>query len=104
MTGPAPDIRLSANEVRRHAHAVDETGAMLDEALAGAGHVQASNEAYGQLVGPLFTGALNPVQDHAIGEIRHATTTTQHLADLLRAMAGNLDLSDGEAARRLGGN
>lgn len=77
---------------------------MLDEALAGAAYVRASNESYGQLVGPLFTSILNPVQDYAIGEMKHAVSTTQTLADKLRAVAANLDISDSEAARRLGGN
>lgn len=98
----SPDIRLSTDEVRRHAAAVDEAGNMLSEALAGAEYVRASNESYGQLVGSRFTGVLNPVQDQAIHRIRHAVTATQNLADLLRVMAANLDITDREAARRLG--
>jgi len=98
-----PDIRLSTGEVRRHAASVEEASRMLDEALAGASHVRASNESYGQLVGPLFTSILNPVQDHAIDEIKHAVIATQSLAELLRTMASNLDLSDQQAAHRLGG-
>ena len=98
-----PDIKLSSDEVRKHAAAVDETGTMLDEGLAGAGHVQASAESYGQLVGGLFTSILNPFQDNAIGELKNSVSATQALADALRAMAADFDLSDAEAARRLGG-
>ncbi|GGK73756.1 type VII secretion target [Mangrovihabitans endophyticus] len=99
-----PDIKLSAEAVRRHAGAVDETADMIDEGLAGAAHVQASAESYGTLVGPQFTGLLNPFQDHAIGEIRQAATATQRLADTLRAMAADFDLSDAQAARRIAGS
>ena len=98
-----PNIKLSSDEVRRHARAVDETSAMLDEGLAGAAFVQASTESYGLLVGPQFTSILNPFQDHAIGELKNAVTATQALADTLRAMADDFDLSDEAAARRLGG-
>lgn len=98
-----PDIRLSTDEVRRHAVMVDEVGTMIDEALAGAAYIRASNESYGQLVGPMFTHLLNPAQDFAIDQIKHAASATQALADLLREMAGNLDITDHDAARRLGG-
>jgi hypothetical protein len=98
-----PNIKLSSEEVRRHARAVDETSAMLDEGLAGAGVVQASTESYGVLVGGQFTAILNPFQDHAIGEMKKAVSATQALADTLRAMADDFDLSDEAAARRLGG-
>lgn len=76
---------------------------MLDEALAGAAHVRAANEAYGMLISPLFVPALNAVQDHAIGEIKNAVTATQGLAEQLRTVAAAYDLSDAEGARRLGG-
>ena len=98
-----PDIRLSAEEVRRHARAVDETGAMIDEGLAGATHVQAGTESYGLLVGPQFTAVLNPFQDRAIGQLKEAVSATQALADALRAVADDFDISDANAARRLGG-
>jgi hypothetical protein len=98
-----PDIRLSTAELFRHADAVDQTAGMLDEGLAGAAYVQADGEAYGRLVGPQFTAILNPFQDDAIGEMKKAVTATQAIADLLRAMAACFDLSDAEAARRLGG-
>jgi hypothetical protein len=99
-----PDISLSSDQVRRHAGAVDETADMIDESLAGAVNARAGNDAYGLLVGPQFTSVLNPFQDHAISELRNAVTATQQLADTLRAMADDFDLSDQEAARRLGGN
>ncbi len=98
-----PDIKLSSDEVRKHARAVEEASDMIDEGLAGAAYVRASNESYGRLVGPLFTSILNPFQDHAVGELKSAVTATQNLADTLRAMADDFDLNDAEAARRLGG-
>lgn len=76
---------------------------MLDEAIAGAAYVRASNESYGLLVGPMFTSLLNPFQDFAIDQIKHAAVATTTLADLLRSMATGFDLSDADAARRLGG-
>ena len=98
-----PDIRLSSEEVRRHARTVDDVAAMIDEGLAGAAHVQASTESYGQLVGPLFTGVLNPFQDNAVGQLTESVSATQALADTLRAVAADFDISDETAARRLGG-
>jgi hypothetical protein len=98
-----PEIDLSPDEVRRHASAVDEYGRMIDEALAAAQHVRHSNESYGRLVGPLFVGILNVVQDRAIGELQNAVSATQSLADGLRAMAANVDSADQRAARGLGG-
>ncbi|BFU45847.1 type VII secretion target [Krasilnikovia sp. MM14-A1004] len=98
-----PDIRLSSESVRKHALAVDELGHMIDEGLAGAVHVQASAASYGVLVGGLFTSILNPFQDNAVGELKNAVSTSQRLADTLRAVAADFDASDADAARRLGG-
>lgn len=99
-----PSVNITIPEVRSHAAAVDETARMLDEGLAGAQHVRASDDAYGQLIGPMFTGLLNPMQDLAIDQIRHAVTATQRLADLLRSVAETYQLNDDDAARRLGGH
>lgn len=98
-----PDIRISTDEVRNHARMVDQAAAILDEAVAGAAYLRASNESYGKLVGPYFTTLLNPVQDYAIDEMRHAVSKTQQFADLLEAMAADLDATDAAAARRLEG-
>lgn len=98
-----PDVELSSDEVRRHAGAVDEISTMIDEGLAGAAYVRAGAESYGLLVGPQLSAALSPFQDHAIGELKRAVSTTQALADTLRAVADDFDLSDGNAAHRLGG-
>ncbi|RZU48482.1 excreted virulence factor EspC (type VII ESX diderm) [Krasilnikovia cinnamomea] len=99
-----PDIRINSDAVRRHAGMVDEFGTMIDEAAQAGGWVRASNDAYGLLYGSVFTGVLNPIQDGTIGAIRDAVTATQSLADLLRATAGDMDTSDDNAARRLGGH
>ncbi|OJF14852.1 type VII secretion target [Couchioplanes caeruleus] len=98
-----PDIELSSGAVRKHAGAVDGVADMLNEALAGAAYVQASAESYGKMVGGLFTGILNPFQDRSIGEMKNAVSATQGLADALRAMADDFDMTDAEAARRIGG-
>jgi hypothetical protein len=97
-----PDIDLSLDEMRGHARTVDETSVMIDEALAGATHVRAGVESYGLLVGPQITTVLNPFLDRAIGELRRAVSTTQSLADTLRAVADDFDQSDENAAHRLG--
>lgn len=96
-----PNIKLSSEAVRRHAGAVDEVADMIDECLAGAAHVQASVDSYGQLAGGLFTSILNPFQEHAIGELKSAVSASQALADTLRAMAADFDMTDAEAARRI---
>jgi hypothetical protein len=82
---------------------VDEFANMLDEALSGAQYVRASNESYGQFVSPLLVGMLNLIQDHEISELEHAVTSTQSLADSLRLMAKNVDMTDAAAANRLRG-
>ncbi|MEU4220754.1 type VII secretion target [Actinoplanes sp. NPDC026623] len=97
-------IDLPTDEVRRHAGDVDETGRMLDEARAAASHIRASSNAYGHLVGPLFTNLyLNPHGDEAIAAYRKAVDGMQALADSLRAMADDFDHSDERAAARLRG-
>jgi len=100
----SPEIDLSPDEVRRHAAAVDEFGRMIDEALGAAQHVRHSNESYGRLVGPLFVGILNMVQDRTIGELQNAVSATQSLADGLRVMAANVDSADQRAAKGFGGH
>ncbi|ROT26788.1 type VII secretion target [Micromonospora sp. HM5-17] len=99
MTGP--EIRLSTGEVRRHARMVDEAGAMVEEAKAGAKHVNLHDEVYGVLCSPLFVPLINPLQDWAVTEIRNGAEATKHLAELLRALADNTDITDQAAANRL---
>lgn len=98
-----PDIDIDTGSVRRHASQVDETGTKIDEAAQAGAWIRASNESYGILYGPVFTGALNPRQDSIVGAMKDAVSATQTLADLLRATANDLDTSDTNAARLLGG-
>lgn len=95
-------IDLPTDQVRQHARDVDEVGRMLDEARAAAGHIRASTDAYGHLIGPLFTHAyLNPHGDEVIAAYRTAVDGMQSLAQLLRTMADDFDHSDERAAGRL---
>lgn len=98
-----PDINIDTDSVHRHATQVDETADKIDQAAQAGAWIRASNESYGMLYGAMFTSVLNPQQDNLVGGIRDAVTATQALADLLRATAADLDTSDGNAARRLGG-
>lgn len=95
-----PDIKLSSTEVREHAKAVDEAARMCDEAVAGAEYIDLHDEVYGVLCSPLFLPLIQPLQDYALAEIRSGADATGHLAELLRSMADNVDLSDTDAARR----
>jgi hypothetical protein len=98
-----PDIKLSTEEVRKHARMVDEAAAMLGEATAGAEYVNLHDEVYGVLCSPLILPLLNFVQDQAQAEIRNGTDATDHLAGQLRTMADNVDITDSEAACRING-
>lgn len=98
-----PDIKLSTAEVREHARMVDEAAAMCREAVAGAEYVDLHDEAYGVLCSPLFLPLIQPLQDAALSELRAGADATAHLADLLRTLADNVDITDGAAAQRLKG-
>lgn len=96
-----PDIKLSTDEVRRHARMVDEAAAMCQEAVGGAQYVDLHDEAYGVLCSPLFLPLVQPLQDWALRELRSGADATGHLAELLRALADNVDITDADAAARL---
>ena len=83
--------------------AQDETAAMLQEATSGAEYVDMHDEVYGVLCSPLILPILNPLQDMAHGEVRTATDATSHIAEQLRTMADNVDITDSEAACRING-
>ncbi|MGI5146267.1 type VII secretion target [Plantactinospora sp. CA-294935] len=95
------DIRLPTAEVRKHAQMVDEAGRMCGEAAAGAEYVSLHDEVYGILCSPLFLPIIDPLSDHALTEIRNGADATTHLAELLRALADNVDITDGAAATRI---
>ncbi|MEQ4306080.1 hypothetical protein ABNF97_32630 [Plantactinospora sp. B6F1] len=95
------DIRLSTGEVRKHARMVEEAGRMYGEAAAGAEYVDLHDEAYGILCSPLFLPYINPLQSFALTEIRNGADATTHLAELLQALADNVDITDGAAATRI---
>ncbi len=97
------DIKLSTEEVRRHAGMVDEAAAMLQEATGGAEYIDLHDEVYGVLCSPLFLPLIEPFQDLSVQEIRNGTDATSHLAELLRTMADNVDITDSEAACRING-
>ncbi len=96
-----PDIKLSTDEVRRHAQMVDEAAAMCQEAVGGAEYVDMHDEVYGVLCSPLFLPVIQPLQDWALREIRDGADATAHLAELLHALADNVDVTDAAAAHRL---
>lgn len=96
-----PDIELSTAEVRRHAQNVDQAAAMCQEAVGGAEYIDLHDEVYGQWCSPLFLPLIQPGQDWALREIRNGVDATAQLAELLRALARNVDITDGAAAQRL---
>ncbi|GAA0471067.1 hypothetical protein Ade02nite_34380 [Paractinoplanes deccanensis] len=95
-----PDIKLDAAALRAHARMVDEAGAMVGEAAAGAAHLDLHDEVYGEWPGRLFVPLINPAQDWALSEIRGGADATTHLAELLRAVADDADTTDQAAAER----
>lgn len=97
-----PDIEVNSAVIRRHAQVVDETSAMIDKAAQAGGWVRASNDAYGLMFG-WFAERLNPTQDGLVGGVKEAAGAAQALADLLRTTADDMDITDENAAHRLGG-
>lgn len=98
-----PDIELDAQALRQHAQKVDKAADMLDEAVAAAGYLNLHDEVYGEWPGKLIVPLFNIAQDHAVQELRSGTDTTSHLADILRAVADDADLTDSAAAQRIRG-
>jgi Excreted virulence factor EspC, type VII ESX diderm len=102
-----PDVDINHQEVAAHSRAVNDTAGMLFDALAGAQYVNMHDEVYGILCSPFVLPDLNPVQNQAVDEIGKMAKATQHIADLLKTMADNLQMTDDAAAQRLqteGGN
>ncbi|MGI5213083.1 type VII secretion target [Plantactinospora sp. CA-290183] len=97
----SPDIKLATAEVRQHSKMVEEAAEMCREATAGAEYLDLHDEVYGILCSPLFLPILNPIQERAVSEIRSGAEATAHLAELLRALADNVDITDGAAAERI---
>ena len=97
-----PGIQINSEAMRRHARVVDETSTMIDAGAQAGAWVRASNDAYGLMFG-WFAARLNPTQDDLVGGIKEAATAAQTLADLLRATADDMDITDENAAHRLGG-
>lgn len=96
-----PDIELDSQALRRHAQMVDQVADMFDEVAAAAGFLNLHDEVYGEWPGKLIVPLLNVAQDHAVQELRSGTDATAHLAELLRSVADDADLTDGAAARRI---
>jgi hypothetical protein len=96
-----PDIRMDSEALRSHARMVDEAATMCDEAAAGAGYLNLHDEVYGEWCGKLFVPMINPAQDWALSELRNGADATTHLAEVLRAVADDADMTDGSSARRL---
>ena len=95
-----PDIRLDSAALRAHARMVDEAAAMCGEASSGAAYLDLHDEVYGEWPGKLFVPLINPVQDWALRELRQGADATSHLGELVRAVADDADITDGNAAQR----
>ncbi|WP_143162887.1 hypothetical protein [Couchioplanes caeruleus] len=74
---------------------------MFDEVKAAAGYLNLHDEVYGEWPGRLIVPLLNIAQDHAVDELSTGTDATSHLAQLLRSVADDADITDGAAARRI---
>jgi Excreted virulence factor EspC, type VII ESX diderm len=98
-----PDVRLDSAALRNHARMVDESAYMCDEAVAGAQYVDLHDEVYGLLCSSLALTFINPLQEWALRELRTGVDATSHLAELLRAVADDADVTDDTAARRFRG-
>ncbi|WP_157432759.1 MULTISPECIES: type VII secretion target [unclassified Actinoplanes] len=95
-------MEISPDEVRRHARDVDEVARMLDEARSAGAGARMSSDAYGYLIGPLFTNLyLHPQGDELIDVMRHASEGMRGLADQLRTMATAFEETDGISAAGL---
>jgi hypothetical protein len=95
-----PDIQLDAEGLRAHAKMVDEAANMCGEAADGAAYIDLHDEVYGEWPGKLFVPLINPFQEYALREIRGGADATSHLAEVIRAVADDAAVTDGNAAER----
>ena len=98
-----PHLRVDPDGLREHAHLVDEVAAMCGEAVAGAEHLEMHGAVYGEFCSRFVLGFLNPLEDRVLQDLREGRDATQHLADLVRAIAGDIAVTDEDAARRIRG-
>jgi hypothetical protein len=96
-----PDISLDSAALRAHARMIDQVADMFDEVAAAAGHINLHDEVYGEWPGKLIVPLMNIAQDHASQELRGGTDATSHLAEVVRAVADDADITDRGAAQRL---
>ncbi|MEU4424629.1 type VII secretion target [Actinoplanes sp. NPDC024001] len=99
-----PHLDLAPDGLRAHARLVDEAATMCDEAVSGAEYLDLRGEVYGQFCGRFVVGLLNPLEDWALQELRQGRDATQHLADLVRAIADTVAVTDEAAARQIRGD
>lgn len=93
-----PELHLDVEAVTSHAKMVDDVANMLDEVATAASYLDQHDEVYGEWPSTLILPFLNMAQEHAVQELRTGTDATAHLADLLRAIAAGVGITDGEAA------
>ena len=96
-----PDISLDAETLRAHARIVEEVANMCGEAASAAGVLNLHDEVYGEWPGKLIVPFLNLAQDHASSVLCTGTDATSHLAQVLRAVADDATMTDGNAAQRI---
>lgn len=96
-----PDISIDSQALRGHARMIDEVADMCGEAFAAAGHLNLRDEVYGEWPGRLIVPLMNIAQDHAVQELRGGADATSHLADVVRAVADDADITDERAAQRV---
>lgn len=94
------DIYLDSAALRQHAKMVDEAARMAGEATSGAEYIDMHDEVYGVLCSPLALPFLQPLQDWAVRELKTGADATAHVAELLRAVADDSDMTDDNVAGR----
>ncbi|MBL7258194.1 type VII secretion target [Paractinoplanes lichenicola] len=94
------DVYIDSAALRAHAKMVDEAARMCDEATAGAEYVDLHDEVYGLLCSPLALPFIQPLQDFALQELKTGADATAHVAELLRAVSDDADMTDSNVAGR----
>ncbi|MEV0895567.1 hypothetical protein [Actinoplanes sp. NPDC049802] len=101
MVMAEPLLHLDTDALTGHANKVDSHAERLAEVAGAASHLDQQDEIYGEWPSILILPMLNIAQEDAVQELRDGADTTSNLADLVRALTVDVNLTDAEAAQVL---
>ncbi len=98
-----PDVDLVTAQIREHAGRVDQQAELIKQAHRAAHEVSMHTDAYGIICSPIIVPLLKFFEGDAVTSIGETATTVESLADLLRVVATNTDVTDEIARNRMRG-